>query len=543
MAALENAATNESFEAPVDDARESGLPPRISRQLRRARQWLDRGDVALAMRAIAETRGVAADHPESLRVRALVMHRANRYGDAIALLRRARALRPRDELILNNLGGSLAENGDFDEAIEAFRAATEVAPHLAAAWFNLANAFDRERRHAEAIEAATEAVRLDPRHRVARTLRANLLAGAGRIDDAIAEFRETLRRNPDAADAWVGLFGLKAYRPEPSDIDALRALFANPRLPDSQRALAGFALGMALDASDRLPEAFETFTRAARLKRSQLRWDAAAASRVLRQITDAFATPIASADDAELGREVIVISGLPRSGSTLAEQIVAAHPDVDGLGEIPALAETLRDEGRRRGADLPQWINEASPADWTRLGREYLDRAKATRTGRARFTDKSLINWQIVGVIRAMLPGASIVECRRAPIETTWSCFKHCFASEQLYSYDFDELAAYWRDYDRMMRFWHAREPGRIYVQSLEALTEDPEARIRDLLAHVGLPFDAACLRHHKARRHVRTLSAAQVREPIRGSRSSAERYGALLDPLRRALENAGATA
>ncbi|HEY0178864.1 MAG TPA: sulfotransferase [Dokdonella sp.] len=520
-----------------DAARAAGLPARAARQLRRALQWLDRGEIAHAERAAADALALAPGHPEAMRVHALTLHRDGRYGEAIALLRSALEQRPRDELIHNNLGSALAESGDFEQAVVAFRAACACAPELAAAWFNLANALDALHRYDEALDASAHALRAEPQHRTARLLHANLLAAGGRIDDAVATFREGLRHEPAAAEVWAGLLGLKAYLPDAADLDALRRLCADTRPAVPRRALAHFAYGMALEANGRLTDAFDAFMTAAALKRSLVRWDADAMSRIVDGLIDAFSGPIAAASDPELGREAILICGLPRSGSTLTEQILAAHPDVDGAGERPVLIDVLRDEGRRRGVDLARWVGAASADDWARLGREYLDRMRPSRGVRPRFTDKMLVNWQVVGAARAMLPGARIVECRRDPLETCWSCFKHHFANEQNFSYDLGEMAAYWRDYDRLMRFWHERDPDVIFTQELEALTTDPEPRIRALLEFCALDFDPACLRPHEAERHVRTASAAQVRMPLRGAAATAARYGALLDPLRRALE------
>lgn len=158
------------------------------------------------------------------------------------------------------------------------------------------------------------------------------------------------------------------------------------------------------------------------------------------------------------------------------------------------------------------------------------------RGGSALFTDKTLTNWQTLGAIRRMLPAARVVHCLREPLETAWSCYKHNFAADQRYSYDIAELAAFHKDCARAMLAWKARHPRWIFEHCYEALIGDAESSVRALLAHCGLDFDPACLRFHETDREVRTASAAQVRSPLRGDTAIAERYGALLDPLRRAL-------
>src|SRR6185312_7507313 len=170
--------------------------------------------------------------------------------------------------------------------------------------------------------------------------------------------------------------------------------------------------------------------------------------------TFATATPPQSLN-ASLGHEVIFIVSLPRSGSTLTEQILASHPDVEGANELPDLGNVLEAESRRTGLEFPAWVPNATPADWRRMGESYLERTARFRKSRSRFTDKALSNWRVVGAAMAMLPGARFVNCRRDPVETCFSCFRQVFARGQAFTYDLFDLAAYWRDYDRMMRFWH----------------------------------------------------------------------------------------
>jgi hypothetical protein len=244
----------------------------------------------------------------------------------------------------------------------------------------------------------------------------------------------------------------------------------------------------------------------------------------------------ARAQDAALGREVIFIVGLPRSGSTLVEQILAAHASVAGGNELLDLPDTLEEESRRRGSRFPTWIHQAEAADWERLGRRYLERTARWREQRPMFTDKGLSNWRYVGAVAAMLPGARFIDCRRDPVETCLACFRQLFAKEQAFTYDLSELAAFWRDYDRMMQVWQQRYPDKVHKLVHEDLLADPEREIRRLLDFCALSFDATCLRFHEVEREVRTASAAQVREPLRRSTARADRYGDLLAPLRRSL-------
>jgi hypothetical protein len=221
----------------------------------------------------------------------------------------------------------------------------------------------------------------------------------------------------------------------------------------------------------------------------------------------------------------------------LTEQILAAHHQVDAGDERTDLLETISVENRRRGCSLAAWAGAATAEDWRRLGEDYLARTARWRSGRASATDKLPSNWLWLGALFRMLPGARVVDSRRDLLETAWSCYCHLFRiGTQDFSFDFDSIAAYARDYERAMAQWHVQYPQRIRAQSYEALLADPETQTRELLAFCDLDFDPACLRPHEAQRSVRTASASQVREPLRRDTARAARYGALLDPLRAAL-------
>ncbi len=530
-------ASSWSSPATVKPQSLSGVrPPRAARLLQRAERWFERNDPQAAEQALREAIAIVPDDPALLRLLAVALHRQGRHAEALPLLQRARSLRPDDATIENNLGSALAESGDMQGALDAFRHACELEPSLAVAWFNLGAAHDALLQTAAAEAAFAEALSLDPQHQQARIQRACCLRTLGRLDDAASEFRAVLDRHPDSGDAWVGLLGMQSTPADANALTALEGLYPRARRGDRERILLGFAYALALDAHARHDEAFAVIAEINAEQRAQTRWDAQGFSRIMRSIAQAFDGAIAAADDPRLGHEVIFVVGMPRSGSTLAEQILGAHPQVHGAGEIDDLAVLFREESKRRGVDFPGWVGTAAADDWTRLGNAYLERTARWREQRPRMTDKSLHNWQLVGAIRAMLPGAQVVDCRRDPLETCWSAFKHPFRPKLPYTCDFEELAAYWRDYDRLVRFWHARYPGYVWTQDYEALLADPEQRIRALLDRCGLAFDPACLRFHEAQRDVRTSSSAQVRRPLRSDTARAGLYGARLDPLRRAL-------
>jgi hypothetical protein len=207
--------------------------------------------------------------------------------------------------------------------------------------------------------------------------------------------------------------------------------------------------------------------------------------------------------DPEFGREAIFIVSIPRSGSTLVEQILASHPQVEGANEIKDMSQVIDAETHRRRSAFPLWATDATPEDWRRLGREYLERTASWRQTKPRFADKSLVTWYLVGAALAMLPAARVVIVRRDPLETCLACVRQCFTEKVGFTCDLDEMADYCIDFLRLTRFWLDRYPGRVFDLPYESLVAEPEPMTRRLLDFCGLPFDPACLDFHQTSRAV----------------------------------------
>ena len=523
-------------DAPAQlDARLADLPLRAQRLLRDARRALDARDVRQADALLQRGQSWAGEHPEYLRLFAIARQLQGRPAEAVAALRSAVEKRPGDALLLMNLGTALRATGDLEAAAVALRRTCDLAPDLAAGWYNLGRTLGQAGRSGEAHEAYERALRADPDHVRARIGLADTLRMFGRIDDAAKEYRGVLGK-PGSIQAWLRIANMKTVRFTADETKELERLFAMPGTSDDDRVVIGFALAKALEDANRYPEAFTVLSTANAIKRRHVQWDAHQFSERIDGIMKAFARPPASASPPDLGREVIFIVSLPRSGSTLTEQILASHPEVEGANELPDLGNVLEAESRRTGREFPEWVPDATPEDWRRLGESYLERTARFRRERGRFTDKALSNWRVIGAAMAMLPGAKFVNCRRDPVETCLSCFRQVFSRGQAFTYDLSDLAAYWRDYDRMMRFWHPRFPHAVRDQVYEKLLAEPEAETRALLQFCGLEWDPQCLRFYETPRNVRTISAAQVREPLRGDTARTPLYRELLTPLRLAL-------
>jgi tetratricopeptide (TPR) repeat protein len=519
------------------ESRLLGLGAQARIELHQAAQLLQHGDGESAERLLRTVLATNPDHTETLRLFAITCQLRGRTDEALAAIRHAIKKHPADPLLMNTFGSLLRGTGDLVGAEAAFRRACELQPTLASAWLNLGTNLLLQSDVRQAQAAFARAVECQPGYVMAHVANGNALQALGRIDEAIAQFRAAIASDPRAVLAYAGLAEIKTVTLGDDDVAALERLRIDPMLDDESRAIAGFALGRGFEDRQRYPEAFAAFDAANATMRQLMPWDAKAHSARIDSIAAAFEKRPQPAADATLGRDVIFIVSLPRAGSTLAEQILAAHPEVEGAGEINDLALIVQDESRRRGEAYPEWVGKATPEDWQRLGSLYLERTARWRATHRVHVDKAVFNWPLVGTIAAMLPGARIVNGRRDALETGWSCFKQRFVrGQQMFSYAQEDIGAYWVDYDRLMFFWHARYPGRIYDLVHEDLVATPEPEIRRLLDFCGLPFASSCLRSHQSDRVVRTASAAQVRQPLRTDTARAKNYGALLDPLRRAL-------
>ena len=525
----------------VRDAAQPPLSRTATRMLARAREEWERRDFAAAERSLSNVLALAPNDLTAIRMLGMAVQRLGDHRRAIDCFRRLLAAYPDDSDMHVCLGIALHECGETDEAVRHLRHACELAPRSASAWFNLGEALVQQAHTDEAAAALRHAVELDPAHVSARLSLSKAQASLGEVDAAIAGFREVLRREPGNAEGWFGLSNLNTIRFDATDAASLQRALTRQDLSPRDRELLGFSYAKALENQGDYAQAFEVFGVANASRRRRVKWDAAGERKRVDSIQRVFANGTPPPLDDRLGSEVILIVSIPRSGSTLVEQILASHPQIAGANEIKDMTEVIDAETQRRNSAFPLWVPDATAEDWQRLGREYLARTARWRTNRPRFTDKSLVSWYLVGAALAMLPAARVVIIRRDPVETCLACFRQLFSERSGFACDLDELADYCIDFLRLTRFWREQFPDRVFDLQYETLQAEPEAEIRRLLDFCDLPFDAACLEFHKTPRAVLSApSAAQVRQPLRRDTARSARYGNKLDSLRRRLEAAG---
>lgn len=510
----------------------AGLTPAAVQQLQAAARAIRDGAEGTARQALDAVLAMTPEHPEALRLYGILHTRAQRHADAQAVLYRAIAQWPDYALAHSDLGNVQQATGEVEAAFASWRQACALAPDAAMPWFNLGRNLQLHGDTAAAIEALARAHVLAPDFLPALILLGDALVHAGCFDDADTHYRAALVLHPACGDAWRGLANMKTRPLSEADRGQLAMALRRTDLNPADRIATGFALGKVCEDQGQHAQAFAALSAANAQLRELATWNAGAFHAHVDAMLAACAK-LPAPMDATLGHEVIFIVGLPRSGSTLFEQILAAHPDVEGASELPDLEQVLSEESARRRQPLLEWIGAATAADWHRMGQRYLELTARWRRNTPRHTDKLPSNWLLSGLLAAMLPGARIVDARRDALEAGWSCYKQQFYRLPHFACTLTDIAAYIRDYERGMAVWQAATPQRIRIQRYEALLAEPEHEIRALLAFCDVPFDPACLDYHQAKRSVRTASATQVRQPLQRDTARADRYGVLLDPLR----------
>ena len=369
------------------------------------------------------------------------------------------------------------------------------------------------------------------------------LKTVGRLDEAVAAYRGAAASRPDFGDAYWSLANLKIYRFDDAELDRMRVAEAAASTSPEDRWHLAFGLGKALEDRGAVDESWGFYARGNALKHAVGNYQPE-----LVEANTRAQTQVCTQDFMQRRRgwgasaaDPIFIVGLPRSGSTLLEQILASHSQVEGTQELPFVQAIVGElQGRRPDPDArryPAVLADLTAEDLVRLGERYLSQAGAYRSDRPRFIDKMPNNFRHLGLIRLMLPNARIIDARREPMACCFGNLKQLFAQGQEFSYGVEDIARYYRTYVELMAHWDEALPGAVLRVQLEAVIDDLQGQVRRLLDFCSLPFEPACVEFHRSQRSVRTPSSEQVRRPIfREGLDQWRRYAPWLDPLRIAL-------
>lgn len=480
-------------------------------------------------------------HSEGMRLLAQIGIKLGILDDAEFLLESARTFDPDNIQIRLDYIDALRRRQKFAEAkseAEALYALDSDNPlfqsHLAIESMQTGE-YDRA---FELFDSVLEKVPNDP---ATLTSRGHASKTVGKQDEAVASYQSAFAAKPDHGDAYYALANLKTYKFSDDELAAMRAQTERGDLAFMDRVHLSFALGKAYEDRKDYEQSFQFYEQGNDLKRRQTRYDADAMQVELRKQSE-FCTPELFAKHEGAGHDApdpIFILGLPRAGSTLLEQILASHSQVDGTLELPnilALAHRLR--GRNAAeSQYPQVLHDLEPDQLAKMGQDFIENTRIHRQDAPFFIDKMPNNFRHVGLIKLILPNAKIIDARRDPMDCCFSGFKQLFAEGQEFTYGLEEVGRYYSDYVELMDHWDAVLPGAVLRVQHEDVLDDLEGQVDRMLDYCGLPFEQACIDFHKSKRAVRTASSEQVRQPINRSGQNAwAPYEPWLGDLRAAI-------
>jgi predicted Zn-dependent protease len=477
------------------------------------------------------------------RLRGEVAMRRQRYPDALTCFARCLEIAPGDAGARCGLASALQDLNRSDEALPLLDRLLACEPDRALYLEHKAKALRQVLRNDDAMALLRQAIVVHPDGASLLLLYGHILREEGEAARAIEIYRRVTALSPGAGTAWWSLANTKTYSFTDGELAAMRGLLDSGRATGTDRPHLEFALGKALEDRGEYEESFRHYASGNALHRGTFTYRALAVERTTQRMCETV-----TRDFIEQRRgwgseraDPIFIVGLPRSGSTLLEQVLASHPQIEGtheLPEIPEIAAGLVFQQDADGATVGNPLTELTAADVAALADRYLTRCQRyRRSALPRFTDKQLGNFRNVALIHLLFPRAAVIDIRRHPMASCFACYKQHFSHLVPFSYDLGEMAHYYRDYVRLMDHMDAVLPGRVHRVYYERLVADPEGEVRRLLDYCGLPFEPACLEFHANRRAVRTISSEQVRRPIyRDSVEQWRHYEPWLDPLREAL-------
>ena len=472
-----------------------------------------------------------------------------KYPDAEVLLQQAVKVTPGFSRAWSDLCTAQMEQQKFDDVSKSANRLIKLRPRSPEGHIWLATAASSSGRHEDAVQSFDEALKIAPDHTGAMCGKGHACRTIGDQDGAIAAFRASINSDPLHVEAYWSLANLKTFRFEDQEVDDMLALLGDERIPTEGQVQLNNALGLEFDGRKEYDRSFEFIDRGNKLRRKEEFYDRIENEEKIDLTIDAFSQQFLedNSGHGDPDPAPIFIVGLPRSGSTLLEQILSSHSMVDGTHELADLGVIIRDNRKLTGLRkfqpsethrYPITIANLDADDFRSLGSEYIERTRRHRGDRPFFTDKNPNNFVNIGLLQLILPNAKIINATRHPLDSCFGSYKQLFAQGQPFTYDLVELGEYYLQYQRVMDHWHEVMPGKVLDVRYEDVVADLEGQVKRILDYCELDWEDSCLRFHETSRSVKTASSEQVRRPIYSSSVHAWRhYEAHLRPLIETLE------
>lgn len=501
---------------------------------------LSQGSIAKAEQACRAFLGENPHHVEAMRLLAQIAVKMNVFDEAEFLLESAVLFEP-DNIPLKT---------DYINVLRRRQKLVEAREHALELFENDKESLFFKSQYAvismqlgdyeTALTLFDELLTAMPGEPVTLTSKGHALKTVGDTDAAIGCYQEACREGVIHGEAWQSLANLKTYKFEESEVARMEGLLKNPALRKMDRVYLHFGLGKAYEDRREYDLAFSNYASGNQIKRAESRYIAQHMSEEFEEQRRVFSTLAPSREGFEAPDPIFIV-GMPRAGSTLLEQILSSHSQVDGTQELPNILSAVH-QLRSRNKDFdrlnyPRAIMDLSPDELRDFGRAYIEDTRTHRKDAPFFIDKMPNNFRHIGLIKRILPNAKIIDARRHPLSCTFSCFKQLFAEGQEFSYNLEDLGHYYRDYVGLMDFWHQCLPNEILHIQYEDVVEDLETQVRRILTYCSLPFEEACLNFWETERAIKTPSSEQVRQPIfKSGVENWQDFESHLDPLKQAL-------
>ena len=518
--------------------------PKYLQALKAAKLLQSTGQFRQAATAYGQIIKMAPDHYEANLSLGQLLHKINRNQEALAYLRHAATIRPNDFNASWNVFIVERALSLLIDAEKSLKKLYKIEPDNILFLLNYGVFSTDINKPDRARKLFDRAVKLAPNNALAHAKRGSVQRVQGEFDGAELSYRKAIALDPDCASAHHGLAFLQKFKEHNDDVKAMVLASQRDTLTDNDRMLLEYALGKVFDNLSEYDTAFRHLLEANRLRRKTYQYSVSDQKKYFKQHELELGAAFQQRFEGK-GLEdstPIFIVGMPRSGTSLTEQILASHSSVHGAGEVEYMRQVCEVSMTITRQEFPTGLNQVNEDAFIAAASQYIEKLRnGVDESILRVTDKLPHNFIRVGLISAIFPKAKIIHCIRNPLDNCLSIFQQDFSAAHGYSSNLEELGEYYRVYESLMAFWYELLPDKIYRMSYEKMIADPDNQVRELLNYCELPFEEACMNFHKTKRNVNTPSASQVRQPIyQAAVAKWKNYEKQLQPLVDILNKTG---
>jgi len=476
---------------------------------------------------------------DALRFMGILAFKSGNHDIAEAVLTKALKLDPTYSLVWANLAQVFSVTGQLDKAKKSFKNILNMDPKNGLIWAEYGTVLTKLANYREGRDAYLKALEFKPNSPRVHLSLGHVYKTMGEINASINSYKNTIIQNNLSGEAYWSLANLKTYSFSENEIKDMEKTLKGD-MSDIERSQMHFALGKAYEVQKDFDRSFRNYYKGNTVKKGLIKYSSDDTSDNTRRILDFFSNENINnlSKSSTNNPDPIFVLGMPRSGSTLVDQIISSHSKVDGTQELPNIIKIAAELNNHKQNSYPEVLKELDDLKISKLGEDYISETTWARDNAPFFIDKMPNNFIHIGLIKTILPNAKIIDTRRDPMDTCFSCFKQFFARGQLFTYSMEDLGNYYADYIRAMNHWHKVYGKDIFTIHYDDVINKTEETIRELIDYCNLPFEQECLEFYKSSRPVKTPSAEQVRQPIyKSGLNYWKNYEKYLLPLKKIID------